>query len=123
MTIILHLTTHSAWEQAQAAGTYRGDTLDTQGFIHCSTVYQIERVANRFFHGQNGLALLCVDTDKVQSQVIFEQPINPDTGEAEPDSDQFPHIYGPLNLDAVVRVVDFPPSADGTFALPKELQS
>ena len=122
MTIILHLTTPAAWQAAQAAGSYRGDTLDTQGFIHCSTPAQITTVANRFFQGQSGLALLCIEPNKVQSRLIFEHPINPDTGEIEPGSQQFPHIYGPLNLNAVVQVVDFPPNPDGSFSLPKELE-
>jgi uncharacterized protein (DUF952 family) len=118
MTTIYHITTRQAWEQAQAAGAYRGDTLDTQGFIHCSTAFQVARVANAFYRGQSGLVLLCIDTEKTAPQVIFEQPINPDTGEFEPGSEQFPHIYGALNLDAVVQVVDFPPNDDGTFTLP-----
>ena len=122
MTMIYHITTRHAWEQARAAGAYRGDTLDSQGFIHCSTAFQVVRVANMFYRGQHGLVLLCIDTDKVQPQVIFEQPINPDTGAAEPGAEQFPHIYGPLNLDAVVQVVDFPPNADGTFTLPEGIQ-
>jgi uncharacterized protein (DUF952 family) len=121
MTIVLHLTQRQAWEQAQAAGEYGGDTLDTQGFIHCSTARQMLGVANRFFRGQTGLALLCIETEKVKPPVIFEHPINPDSGEVEPGAEQFPHIYGPLNLDAVVQVFDFPPNADGTFTLPQEL--
>jgi uncharacterized protein (DUF952 family) len=122
MSIILHLTTHTAWEQAQAAGVYRADTLDSQGFIHCSTARQLTGVADRFFRGQPGLVLLCIETDKVQPQVIFEHPINPDTGTVEPGSEQFPHIYGPLNLDAVVQLLDFLSNPDGTFTLPQELQ-
>ncbi len=123
MSIILHLTTPAAWQAAQAAGVYHGDTLATQGFIHCSTAKQITTVANRFFRGQTGLILLCIETSRVQSDVIFEPPINPETGHYEPGVDeQFPHIYGPLNLDAIAQVVDFPPNADGTFSLPKELK-
>jgi uncharacterized protein (DUF952 family) len=123
MSIILHLTTRLDWEQAQATGAYRSDTLDTQGFIHCSTPNQMAGVANRFFRGQTGLVLLCIETEKVQPQVIFEHPINPDSGEVEPGSEEFPHIYGALNLDSVVQVVDFPPNADGTFILPAELRA
>ncbi len=119
--MIYHITERAAWNDAQAAGEYRGDTLESQGFIHCSTAAQVLRVANSFYRGRQGLVLLCIDTEKVQPEVIFEQPINPQTGEAEPGSQQFPHIHGALNLDAVVRVVDFAPGADGAFALPEEV--
>jgi uncharacterized protein (DUF952 family) len=111
MAVILHITTHDAWQQALEAGAYRGDTLDAEGFIHCSTPEQVTRVANALFRGQTGLALLCIDPDRLASDLKYEQP---DAVVME----RFPHLYGPLNLDAVIRVVDFPPGADGTFALP-----
>jgi uncharacterized protein (DUF952 family) len=117
--MIYHITTQQEWEKAQSAGAYRGDTLDTQGFIHNSTAAQVVPVANRFYNGQSGLVLLCIDDDKVQSRLVFEHPIDPATGQPESAKGQFPHIYGPLNLDAVVQVVDFPPNPDGTFTLPE----
>ncbi len=111
MSIILHITRKESWEQARAAGAYRGDTLASEGFIHCSPPEQIVAVANRFYRGQTGLALLVIDRARVQAPVRDE---NLEGGET-----LFPHIYGPLNLDAVVDVVDFPPRADGGFSAPK----
>ena len=93
-------------------GLYRGDTLDSQGFIHSSTPDQIIRVANRLFRGNRGMVLLCIDSEKVREEIRYE-----DAGEG----DRFPHIYGPLNTDAVVRVLEFEPSEDGTFKLPREI--
>lgn len=122
MSIIWHITTHTDWAASQAAGEHRSESLATEGFIHCSTAAQIIRVANKFFQGQSGLALLCIQTERVNSQVRFEPPINPQTRQPEPDvKEVFPHIYGPLNPDAVLKVVDFPPNADGTFTLPEGL--
>ncbi len=113
MTTILHITTRAGWEAAQQAGSYRGDTLDTEGFIHCSIPQQVVRTANAFFHGQNDLVLLLINPQKLRSELRYEPS----------DGDLFPHIYGPLNLDAVVRVVMFPPRNDGQFELPHALNN
>ena len=109
MPTIFHITTREAWSQAVGAGTYRGDTLATEGFIHCSTREQVARVANARFHGRSGLVLLCIVPEQVAPEIRYEPA---EAGEL------FPHIYGPLNLDAVTEVVDFPPRADGSFVLP-----
>ncbi|MDP2673492.1 MAG: DUF952 domain-containing protein [Dehalococcoidia bacterium] len=107
--LILHITRRGDWEQAKSVRLYRGDTLDSVGFIHCSTENQVLTVANTSFRGQRDLLLLCIDLDKVGSEVRFE---GPSAGEL------FPHIYGPLNLDAIVNVLEFTPGKDGTFQLP-----
>lgn len=109
MPTIFHITTPQAWSQAVAAGSYRGDTLETEGFIHCSTRAQVTHVANARFHGRSGLVLLCIAPERVGSEIRYEPA---EAGEL------FPHIYGPLNLDAVTTVLDFPPGADGRFVLP-----
>jgi uncharacterized protein (DUF952 family) len=111
MNVILHIAHSTAWQRAQALGVYRGDTLETEGFIHCSLPAQVIPVANARFKGCTNLALLCIDEEKVAAEVRYEDCY--ESGIA------FPHIYGPLNLDAVRAVVAFPPSADGTFTLPK----
>lgn len=114
VSIVLHITTRDAWQAAQVAGAYRGDTLDTEGFIHCSTPAQVVPVADSYYRGQAGLVLLCIDAARVQAEVRYESPA--------PGADaRYPHVYGPVNLDAVVRVVDFPPNPDGTFTLPAEV--
>jgi uncharacterized protein (DUF952 family) len=112
VSVILHITKREQWEKAMLDGVYRGDTLDSQGFIHCSTSQQIVKVANALYRAQKGLVLLCVATSKVQSEIRYES-----AGSEE----LYPHIYGPLNVDAVVKVVDFEPTANGKFVLPKEI--
>jgi uncharacterized protein (DUF952 family) len=109
MAIILHISTPDAWDAAQATGSYRGDTLDTEGFIHCSTPAQVLGVAEAFFAGRHGLVLLAIDEARVQPEIRYE---------GAPGGDQFPHIYGPLNLDAVTRVAAFEPGEAGRFTLP-----
>ena len=113
MTQILHITKMRAWETAVAAGEYRADSLASEGFIHCSTVEQVLMPANAMFAGQTDLILLLIDPAKLTAELVYE--------DCYESGHQFPHIYGPLNLDAVTGFVDFPPNPDGTFALPAEL--
>lgn len=110
MKIIFHICPKDFWQEAQVLGIYRGSVFDQQQpFIHCSTPEQIIPVANRLFKGFKGLTLLVIDEDKVKSEIKYEDA---------DDAILYPHIYGPLNLDAVIRVVDFKPNPDGTFTLP-----
>ena len=110
MNLILHITTRSDWETAVSHPPYTAESLHTDGFIHCSTPAQAVYAANEHFRGQSGFVLLCIDEDLVTADVVYEDCY--ETGM------KFPHIYGPLNLDAVLGVVDFPPNADGSFSLP-----
>lgn len=110
--MIFHITYREQWEQAKVSGSYQSDTLDTEGFIHCSTFVQVVNTANRYFQSQTGLLLLCIDVDKVQAEIKY--------GGVE-DYNLFPHIYGRLNLDAVVKIIAFEPGMDGLFKLPQEL--
>ncbi|MBM0742774.1 DUF952 domain-containing protein [Phormidium sp. CLA17] len=111
--MILHITTRSRWEQAQQIGEYRADSLETEGFIHCSTPAQLLWVTQRFYSGQTGLVLLKIDSDRLQARLQFDAIA---TGEL------FSHLYGALNLDAVVQVIEFEPGADGLFQLPDAIQ-
>lgn len=113
--MVLHITARAAWQTAVFTPTYRTDSLDTDGFIHCSTPEQVLLPANAMFQGQQGLVLLCIDAHKLEHRLVYEDCYG--------SGINFPHIYGPLNVDAVFDVIDFPPNSDGTFSLPKELQA
>jgi uncharacterized protein (DUF952 family) len=108
---ILHITMRAAWAAAQQVGEYRVASLDTEGFIHCSTLQQVVRTADRFFRGQQDLELLVIDPAKLQAPLRYEAA----------DDELFPHVYGPLDLDAVIDVLPFPPSENGIFVLPASL--
>ena len=113
MNIILHIAQRDAWDKAKASRSYQGDTLELEGYIHCSTSAQLIPVANRLFRGRTDLVLLCIDRSQVKAEIRDEN--------LEGGSKLFPHIYGPLNTDAVIDVFDFPPQADGCFVLPEAL--
>lgn len=118
--MILHITTKEDWKKAQKNGEYTAPSLTSEGFIHCSTIKQTVDTANIFFKGQNGLILLCIDEAKLKSECKYEDPSG--GGQHDPNvGNLFPHIYGPINISAVVKVVDFPSKNDGLFTLPKEL--
>ena len=122
-TCILHLASNDAWLAAVKSGVYHADNLSTEGFIHCSTSSQIMGVANAFYHAQHGLVVLVIDPAKLTAELKWEPPAHPNPERAAAVSDElFPHVYGPLNLDAVVNVISFEPADDGTFFLPSELQ-
>jgi uncharacterized protein (DUF952 family) len=112
--MIMHIVSHGDWAQAQRDGVYRAPSLDTVGFIHFSRPEQVVATANRFYQGQTDLVLLVVDPDRLHAQLRNERP-----AEAPESSEYFPHLYGALNLDAIVKVVAFPPDAEGQWsALP-----
>ena len=114
MSLILHITHQDQWQQAQQQGFYRCDSLETEGFIHCSELQQVVWVANRFYRAQSSLVLLCIEADKVQSEISYERV---------DQENWFPHVYGVINLDAIVEVINFVPGSDGLFELPDRLQS
>jgi uncharacterized protein (DUF952 family) len=96
MGLIYHITTIEAWTKATETGSYVTPSLKDEGFIHCSEMSQVEDVKARFYVGIQDIVLLTIDTEKLTSQLIFEwSPSVQDT---------FPHIYGPINLDAVVEL-------------------
>jgi uncharacterized protein (DUF952 family) len=107
MAIIYHITTPAAWEQAQADGRYRADSLASEGFIHASTAQQVVAVANHLYSGRTDLVLLAIDEERLNVELKYEESV---------PGQFFPHIYGPLNLDAVLEVRPFSPGDDGVFA-------
>lgn len=108
--MILHIARQSDWQRAQDEGSYRIDSLATEGFIHCSTPEQVLGPANAFYRGQDDLIILVIEPARLEAALVYEDVI--DSGQ------DFPHIYGSLNLDAVVSIVTFPPDCDGRFSLP-----
>lgn len=97
MPVIYHIATAESWEAAAASGQYVHPSLDAEGFIHCAQEQQVAGVLERYFSGQTGLRKLVIDTDKLSSRLIYDW--SPST------RDTFPHIYGPINTDAVVEVI------------------
>ena len=107
MATIYHITTPETWQAGLAQGKYSSPSLDGEGFIHCSTAQQIVATANRYYHGKRGLILLALDPQRLTAELRYENLIG--------GSELFPHLYGPLNPDAVKAAIPFEPDPDGNF--------
>ncbi len=111
--IILHLAFRADWDAGVASGAYQAPSLAEEGFIHASAdEAQLLRVAARLFVGRTDLLALDVDTD----QLPAESPV---IREAARSGEIYPHVYGPINPGAVVRVRRLVPDdgEPGGFAL------
>jgi uncharacterized protein (DUF952 family) len=112
MSAILHIAEAADWQRAAEAGSYRAPSLESEGFIHCSTPEQVIAVAERFYHGRRGLVLLVIDPARLASPLRWAPA---------PEGGPFPHVYGPVNMEAVSRAIAFEPRGDGRFDLPADL--
>jgi len=104
---IFHILPKCLWHELRGTEEYRGDTLDTEGFIHCSTELQVIPTANRFFVGRDEHVVLRIDPKRVIAPVIYE--------DTSGGGVEFPHIYGPLNLSAVEGIHELLIGAGGLF--------
>jgi uncharacterized protein (DUF952 family)/GNAT superfamily N-acetyltransferase len=121
--VILHLLSRDSWVEAQAHGQLIAPSVATEGFAHCSTEHQIVDVANKYYRGSNDMVLLNIDPSILTSQLKFEPPAHLDGSPALPHEPMFPHIYGAINLDAVIDVIDFPCGLNGQFFAPPQLHT
>lgn len=96
--MIFHIANKNVWEASKETGEYTGDTLQTEGFIHCSTREQIYEVACYLFSKKDNLVILEIDEHAVIPEIKYE-----DAGNGK----LYPHIYGPLNIEAVKNIRDF----------------
>jgi len=93
--MIFHVVTSANWQKAVQQGFYEADSLALEGFIHTSKAEQVQGVLSRYYSGQTNLLLLHIDETKLAAPLKYE--LAPSVNE------EFPHIYGRLNIDAVVK--------------------
>jgi len=94
--MIYHVLSKLNWQKAMQQGFYEAESLAAEGFIHASKEEQVTGVLERYFKGQAGLVLLHIDEHKLTSPFtyVFSSSVN----------EEFPHIFGKLNLDAVLKI-------------------
>ncbi len=108
---LVHLCSADAWRTARAAGEHRPASLEVSGFVHLSAPEQVHLPANRLYGGRTDLVLLRIDPARLSSPVRWEPGVP-----ADPMGMEFPHLYGPLPITAVISVTSYRPDADGRFA-------
>jgi uncharacterized protein (DUF952 family) len=94
--MIYHVVKQGDWQKALALGYYEATSLATEGFIHASKKEQVEAVIERYYANDTDLLILHIDEGKLEAPHIFEL--------ASSVNEEFPHIYGRINLDAVVDI-------------------
>ncbi len=105
---IYHIADAATW--LQPGELYAPAAFEREGFIHASTRAQVIQTANRIFKGQRDLLLLTIDCEKIHASVINEN--------TEGGTELYPHIYGPLNRDAVISATELSPDEYGLFSFP-----
>ena len=92
--LIYHIVLPEVWAAFDTA-LYRHASLADEGFIHCSFEHQLDGVIERYYSGAERVIILEIESERLMSRMIKE----PSTG-----SEIYPHIYGPINRDAIVGV-------------------
>lgn len=103
---ILHLISAADWATAQQAGTIEPESLTTEGFVHCSTPAQLPGVIDRYYAERTDMLVLRLDPSALADTVRWEAPAHPDgsANTAAEAAHLYPHVYGPIPVDAVDEV-------------------
>lgn len=105
--MILHCMKKSTWEERKHKQSWGKRNIEADGFIHCSTIEYFWRVAPNFREITDEMVLICIDENKLTSKILFEDGDH--CGRA------YPHIYGPVNHDAVINVLPFLRDEQGNY--------
>ncbi|MGN0802868.1 MAG: DUF952 domain-containing protein [Candidatus Faecivicinus sp.] len=105
--MILHCMKKAAWEERRNKECWGKRNLEADGFVHCSSVEYFWRVAPNFADVQEEMVLVCIDENKLNAEVRYE--------DGENCGRKYPHVYGLINNDAVVDVLPFLKYGDGTY--------
>jgi uncharacterized protein (DUF952 family) len=108
--LLVHLCGSKDWSRARGGEGIRPGSSGSEEFIHLSTPEQVHLPANRLYRGRDDLVLLYIDPAALDAPVRWEPGVPTD-----PESMLFPHLYGPLPAEAVIRVAPYPPDPDGSF--------
>lgn len=93
--LIYHIVLPEVWEDFKTREFYEAESLESEGFIHCSFADQLEAVLERYYKAAEKVLILTIDAQKLKSKLISE----PSTG-----GENYPHIYGEINRDAIVGI-------------------
>jgi uncharacterized protein (DUF952 family) len=92
---IYHIVLPDTWKKFANEAHYKAESLDTEGFIHCSFAGQLDDVLERYYSGAERVLILEIESDDLSSPLVEEPSTN---------SEIYPHIYGPINEDAIIEI-------------------
>ena len=95
MPLLYHIVPAENWARFDGEPIYAADSLKNEGFIHLSEQRQVAGVLDRYYQSMPDLLLLHIDPIKLTHELRYEEAAN---------GEQFPHVYGPINKDAVVEI-------------------
>ena len=91
--MIYHIVLPETWERVKDKTFYEAESLAGEGFIHCSYADQVDGVLERYYSDASEVVILSLDANRLTSPLVSEPSTN---------NEPYPHVYGPINLDAVV---------------------
>lgn len=107
---VYHFTERHNYERAQVEGSFTLPSLKSEGFIHCSKDSQVVRIANAIARNWEDVLLLKIETSRLSAALVYEN--------TEGGQELFPHVYGPIDLEAIVEAKDFGRDAAGGYVFP-----
>ena len=112
MKLAYHGTTKKYFDSLDPAQPYVPEPYASEGFIHTTEGREAASITLTKYYKASGepWVVLYIDKDRVTSPVRYDDP-----------AEVFPHIYGPLNRDAIIAVMDIDRAPDGTFLKPEPL--
>ena len=112
--MILHCMKEKSWSKVKNKKSFGREDIKRYGFVHCSTVEYFWRVAPNFKNVDEPLVLICIDENKLKSEVRYEDGDN--------CGRYYPHVYGEINMDSVVQVLPFLRDANSDYIKNPELK-
>jgi len=92
---IYHIVLPAVWKIFEGEDFYTAESLETEGFIHCSFENQIDGVLRRYYSGVENVLVIEIDPEKLTSKLVQEPSTNDEI---------YPHIYGKINQAAINKL-------------------
>lgn len=93
--LVYHVVLPEVWENFKGENSYAAESLQTEGFIHCSFAHQLDAVLERYYKNAGKVLILTIDIAELRSKLIEESSTN---------NEIYPHVYGEINAEAIVDV-------------------
>ncbi|MGI9598055.1 MAG: DUF952 domain-containing protein [Acidimicrobiales bacterium] len=104
--VLYHAAVVADWE-ARTATHYVPAGYADEGFVHCSSADQLVATLHKHYPGRGDLVLLTIDHGALASKPIWEDLYGSGV--------EFPHVYSPIELSAIVEATPLPCDDNGRF--------